>query len=647
MNLESLLNLPSIIRRALLLVGDTVAVLVAVWAAFVIRLGEPWPTLLQDVLWLFPLTVVIVIPTFAAVGLYRPILRYADESLLYTIVLGVSAGLLLLMAAWVLLRQGFVLRSFWPILWLVLVALVGGGRLVLRRWLRRRLRPGPLRARAIVYGAGEAGAQLVNALRYSAAFEPVAFVDDNQRLWGSVVLGLTVQSPTKLSRLLTRYAAKTILLALPATSHRRRQEILDALARLPARVMDLPTLRELTSGVRRIDEFRELDVADMLGRDSVQPNDTLLRACVSGKTVLVTGAGGSIGGELCRQLLPLRPRRLVLFEYSEYALYAIEQELSAMVANMGQAPVELVPLLGSVGHRRRLQMVLERFAVDTVYHAAAYKHVPIVEQNAMEGILNNVFGTWRAVEAALAARVETFVLISTDKAVRPTNIMGASKRLAELILQALASEGGVTRLCMVRFGNVLDSSGSVAPLFRAQIRQGGPVTVTHPEVERYFMTIPEAAQLVIQAGALAQGGDVFLLDMGEPVRILDLARRMIHLSGLTICDDEHPDGEVEIHFTGLRSGEKLREELLIGTAAVATEHPMIHRACEQYLPWAALRPGLERLLAAARCFDYPAMRLILCELVAEYQPENGIDDLVWKATAHWGSPPAANALKEA
>lgn len=340
MNLESLLNLPSIIRRALLLVGDTVAVLVAVWAAFVIRLGEPWPTLLQDVLWLFPLTVVIVIPTFAAVGVPCPtILRYADESLLYTIVLGVSAGLLLLMAAWVLLRQGFVLRSFWPILWLVLVALVGGGRLVLRRWLRRGIQD--------LCGRAPLCTVPVRPVLSWSMPCAIALRLSLWLLWMTIsgygaawCWACTVQSPTKLSRLLTRYAAKTILLALPATSHRRRQEILDALARLPARVMDLPTLRELTSGVRRIDEFRELDVADMLGRDSVQPNDTLLRACVSGKTVLVTGAGGSIGGELCRQLLPLRPRRLVLFEYSEYALYAIEQELSAMVANMGQAPVD-------------------------------------------------------------------------------------------------------------------------------------------------------------------------------------------------------------------------------------------------------------------------------------------------------------------
>ena len=631
MRLPWLFNLPTAARRALLIVGDTLAVLIAAWAAFALRLGEVWPNLLWDVAWLFPVSVIVVIPTFAMVGLYRPILRYADESLLYTIVLAVSAGILLVMAVWVLLGEGLWLRSFWLICWLVLIALIGGGRLLLRRWLRRRFRPGAARTPAIIYGAGEAGAQLVNALRYSAEFEPVVFVDDNPRLWGSVVLGLKVRPPSRLPRLIAHHEAGLILLALPSTSHRRRREILESLAGLPVQVRNLPTLAELTSGTRRIDEFREIDVADILGRDSVQPNETLLRARVSGKAVMVTGAGGSIGAELCRQILALRPRRLVLFERSEYALYAIEQELRAMLANMGQPPVELIPLLGSVVHRRRLQVAMEQFQVETVYHDAAYKHVPIVEHNPIEGVQNNVFGTWGTAEAAIAAGVETFVLVSTDKAVRPTNVMGATKRLAELILQGLAGEGAATRLCMVRFGNVLDSSGSVAPLFREQIRRGGPVTVTDPEVERYFMTIPEAAQLVIQASALAQGGDVFLLDMGEPVRILDLARRMIQLSGLTVRDEVQPNGDIEIQFTGLRSGEKLREELLIGTDDLPTEHPMIRRAREQCLPWPTVRGYLERLTAASRHFDYPAVRAILREAVAEYQPDNGIEDWVWRS----------------
>jgi len=629
---EQILNLPTTARRALLIIGDTLAILIAVWASFAIRLGEVWPDLLQDVIWLFPLAAAILIPTFAAVGLYRPILRYADESLLYTIVLGVSIGVLLMMAVWVFLREGLVPRSSWLICWLVLIALVGGGRLLLRRTLRRRFRRvAAPRTPVIIYGAGEAGAQLVNALRYSTEFEPAVFVDDNPQLWGSVVRGLKVRASSKLPRLIARHEAKMILLALPSAPHRQRRNILEALAGLPVRVMDLPTLAELTSGARRIDEFREIEVADILGRDSIQPDLSLLQARVSAKVVMITGAGGSIGAELCRQILALRPCRLVLFERSEYALYVIEQELSAMLANMGQPPVELIPLLGSVLHQRRLQMAMERFGVQTVYHAAAYKHVPIVECNPIEGVQNNVFGTWRAAEAAIAARVETFVLISTDKAVRPTNVMGATKRLAELILQGLAEAGSATRLCMVRFGNVLDSSGSVAPLFREQIRQGGPVTVTHPDVERYFMTIPEAAQLVIQASALAQGGDVFLLDMGEPVRILDLARRMIRLSGLEVRDADHPDGDIEIQFAGLRSGEKLREELLIGATDAPTEHPMIRRACEQSLAWPVIHTYLERLSAASHAFDYPAVRTILQEAVVEYQPENGIEDWVWRA----------------
>lgn len=629
--LEQFLNLPTLIRRLLLILGDTFAVLVAIWASFAIRLGEWWPDMLQGVVWLFPLAVLIIIPVFAAVGLYRPILRYADESLLYTIVVGVSAGILLMIAVWVFLREGLVPRSSWVICWLVLTALVGGGRLVLRRFLRRRFRLSVARTPVIIYGAGDAGVQLVNALRYNTEFEPVVFVDDNSRLWGSVVLGLRVRSPSKLPRLITRYEAKIILLALPSASHRRRREILEAVAGLPVRVMALPTLGELTSGARRIDEFREIDVEDILGRDSVLPNHTLLRARVFNKSVMVTGAGGSIGAELCRQILSLRPRRLILFERSEFALYCIEQELKTMLDNMGQPPIDLVPLLGSVLHRRRLQVAMESFQVQTVYHAAAYKHVPMVEHNPIEGVHNNVFGTQYAAKAAMAAGIEAFVLISSDKAVRPTNVMGATKRLAELILQGLAGEGSATQFCMVRFGNVLDSSGSVVPLFREQIRKGGPVTVTHPEMERYFMTIPEAAQLVIQASAMAQNGDLFLLDMGESVLISDLARRMIQLCGLRIRDETYPDGDIEIQFTGLRSGEKLREELLIGADDTPTEHPMIRRAREDHPPWPMIRDCLQRLEIATQNFDYSAVREILREAVAEYQPENGIADWIWQA----------------
>lgn len=626
-----LLNLPPNLRRALLIGIDTLSILIAVWAAFALRLGEWWSWMVQDVVWLFPLAVLVLLPALALAGLYRPILRYADESLLHSIVLGSSIGMLALMAMWVFIAEGLVPRSFWLLAWIVLVELLGGSRLLLRRYLRYRFHHHLQRTPVIIYGAGEAGAQLVQALRYSSEFEPLGFVDDNLRLQGSMMLGLKVWPPTRLRRVIAQQQIKMILLALPSASQRRRQQVLESLAGLPVRIMALPTLAELTSGARRIDELRDLPVEDILGREAVQPDQALLRAKIRGKNVLVTGAGGSIGGELCRQILALRPQRLLLFEHSEYALYRIEQELRAMLHNLGAAPITLIPLLGSVIQGRRLQVLMQQFQVQTVYHAAAYKHVPIVECNPIEGVRNNVFGTWRALEAALAAQVETFVLISSDKAVRPCNVMGATKRLAELILQARAAQSGATRLCMVRFGNVLDSSGSVVPLFREQIQRGGPITVTHPDVERYFMTIPEAAQLVIQASALAQGGEVFLLDMGAPIHIVDLAQRMVRLAGLSVRNAAHPEGDIEIQFTGLRSGEKLREELLISADDVPTAHPMIRQAREGHVPWAELVEQLAALDAATHNFDHVAVRNILQHLVAEYRPENGIEDWLWQA----------------
>ena len=627
-----LLNLPPHVRRALLIGVDTLSILIAVWAAFALRLGEWWSWMVQDVVWLFPLAVLVLLPALALAGLYRPILRYADESLLHSIVLGSSIGMLALMAMWVFIAEGLVPRSFWLLAWIVLVELLGGSRLLLRRYLRYRFHHHLQRTPVIIYGAGEAGAQLVQALRYSSEFEPLGFVDDNPRLQGSMMLGLKVWPPTRLRRVIVQQQIKMILLALPSASQRRRQQVLESLAGLPVRIMALPTLAELTSGARRIDELRDLPVEDILGREAVQPDQALLRAKIHGKNVLVTGAGGSIGGELCRQILALRPQRLLLFEHSEYALYRIEQELRAMLHNLGAAHITLIPLLGSVIQGRRLQVLMQQFQVQTVYHAAAYKHVPMVECNPIEGVRNNVFGTWRALEAALAAQVETFVLISSDKAVRPCNVMGATKRLAELILQARAAQSGATRLCMVRFGNVLDSSGSVVPLFREQIQRGGPLTVTHPDVERYFMTIPEAAQLVIQASALAQGGEVFLLDMGAPIHIVDLAQRMVRLAGLSVRNAAHPEGDIEIQFTGLRSGEKLREELLISADDVPTAHPMIRQAREGHVPWAELVEQLAALDAATHNFDCVAVRNILQNLVAEYRPENGIEDWLWQAS---------------
>jgi FlaA1/EpsC-like NDP-sugar epimerase len=626
--IDSLLHLQKTSRRALMIAFDTLAVLAAVWASFAIRLGEWWPAWLDDVVWLFPLAAVATIPSLYGFGLYHSIVRHAGGALAYVIVKGVSIGTLLMVAVWVLAHGPLVPRSAWIIYWLVAVGLIGASRFVVRDLLRVRIRRAPQRSRVAIYGAGEAGVQLAQALSHSPELEPVVFVDDDPDLQGSRVAGLKVRRPGRLPRLVEAEQIGTVLLAMPSVPHRRRREIIDRLSELPVRVMAMPALAEIAAGTRRVDDVREVDIEDLLGRDPVEPKRELLERCITGKTVLVTGAGGSIGSELCRQIAVLGPRRLVLFEQSEPALFQIEQEVSKLVAG-SVTPVEAI--LGSVVHRRRMQRVMEAFGVDTVYHAAAYKHVPMVEHNPIEGVQNNVLGTLHAAEAAVAAGASTFVLVSTDKAVRPTNVMGATKRFAELILQGLAQQGGATRFCMVRFGNVLASSGSVVPLFREQIRHGGPVTVTHEEVTRYFMTIPEAAQLVLQAGALGRGGDVFVLDMGEPVRILDLARQMIRLSGLEVKEGPEADGDVEIKVIGLRPGEKLYEELLIGERDEPTEHPRIRRASEESLPWNAVQAFVDRLQEASRSCDAAAVRALLQEAVRGYEPEGEVVDRLWLA----------------
>jgi FlaA1/EpsC-like NDP-sugar epimerase len=433
-----------------------------------------------------------------------------------------------------------------------------------------------------------------------------------------------------LPAIVRKWKGVSVLLAIPSASRKRRQEILNSLLPLGVHVKSLPDMSEIISGEARPEDIRELDVADILGREAVSPNDALFAACLRNKSVMVTGAGGSIGSELCRQILRNNPRRLVLFEISEIALYNLERELSMIIAAEGLG-IELVPLLGDAKRRDRILPAMRAYDVQTVYHAAAYKHVPIVENNAVEGVRNNTFSTWVTAEAAIEAGVESFVLVSTDKAVNPTNVMGATKRAAEMVLQALHQRGSKTRFAMVRFGNVLASSGSVVPLFQDQIRKGGPVTVTHPDIIRYFMTIPEAAQLVIQAGAMGKGGDVFVLDMGQPVRIVDLARRMIGLAGRTVRDAMQPNGDIEIQFTGLRPGEKLYEELLIGNNVSGTEHPMIMRAIEHHLTWAQLEPLLLQLDASARNGDCATLLATLKTLVVEYAPASSAHDLVWNA----------------
>jgi FlaA1/EpsC-like NDP-sugar epimerase len=518
--------------------------------------------------------------------------------------------------------------SAFAIFWALALLYVAGSRFFVRYLFSQTLN-GKSAARVAIYGAGDAGARLSSVLLGGPDFEPVAFVDDKKSLQGSSINGMTVFGPEVLPQLVREQQIDRILLAMPSASRRRRREILTSLEPLGVHVQSLPHLSDMIAGKARIDELRDVDVGDLLGRDPVPPNPRLFGSCIRGKCVLVTGAGGSIGSELCRQIMQLSPTRLVLFEMSEIALYTIERELNE-IAVRDRLTVQVIPLLGNAHHRQRVREVLGAYNVQTVYHAAAYKHVPIVEHNVVEGMHNNVISTWYTAEAAIETGVETFVLVSTDKAVNPANVMGATKRLAELVLQGLQERSSSTRFCMVRFGNVLASSGSVVPLFQEQIRRGGPVTVTHPEVIRYFMTIPEAAQLVIQAGSMAKGGDVFVLDMGRPVRIDDLARRMVNLMGLTVKDADNPEGDIEIEYTGLRTAEKLFEELLIGTNVTGTDHPMILRAIEHRLPWMRMQQILNELLVALSSFDCHRALSLLAESVAEYNTQAmEIRDYVW------------------
>jgi FlaA1/EpsC-like NDP-sugar epimerase len=462
-------------------------------------------------------------------------------------------------------------------------------------------------------------------------YAPIALIDDEPSMAGKRVSGVPVYWRDDLEQLIAEHDVSRLLLAMPSISRHRRREIITSLEPLSVYVQSIPDINDLITGRARVDEFRDVEVGDLLGRDAVPPEQVLLQANITDKHVMVTGAGGSIGSELCRQILLLEPKTLVLFEVSEYALYQINSELQKLSQKRG-LNCEIKALLGSVYYQKRVQEVMETFDVETVYHAAAYKHVPVVEQNLLQGVNNNVFGTLHTARAAIEAGVETFVLISTDKAVSPTNVMGATKRLAEMVLQAIQEKQSSTRFCMVRFGNVLESSGSVVPLFREQIRAGGPVTVTHRDIIRYFMTIPEAAQLVIQAGAMAEGGDVFVLDMGEPVKIVDLAYRMIHLMGMTVRDEDNPDGDIEIEFTGLRPAEKLYEELLIGSDVSGTEHPRVLRANEEFLPHDTLQGFIDVLVAAAEAHDRELVREVLLKTVRGYAPTNGIEDLVHTAT---------------
>ncbi|WP_426134519.1 polysaccharide biosynthesis protein [Pseudomonas sp. PWP3-1b2] len=651
-----LVGLPRRKKRLIQVGTDVFVVWAALWLAFVVRLGvDELVNPFQTHAWLFLAAPVVAIPLFIRFGMYRAVMRYFGNDAFIAIIKAVSLSSLILgvLVYWYSNHQAVVPRSIIFNYWWLSLVMVGGLRLAMRQYFLgdwfAAAQHVPFTSRedglprVAIYGAGAAGNQLVAALRMGRVMRPVAFIDDDTSISDRVISGLQVYKPKHIQRMIDITGAQEILLAIPSSNRGRRREILGYLEGFPLHVRSVPGFMDLASGRVKVDDIQEVDIADLLGRDTVPAQAELLEHCIKGQNVLVTGAGGSIGSELCRQILALRPTTLLLFEHSEFNLYSILSELEQRVTRES-LPVKLLPILGSVRNQSKLLDVMKTWRVDTVYHAAAYKHVPMVEHNIAEGVLNNVIGTLNTAQAALQAGVANFVLISTDKAVRPTNVMGSTKRLAELSLQALSRElapvlfgdksnvsrVNKTRFTMVRFGNVLGSSGSVIPLFHKQIKSGGPLTVTHPKITRYFMTIPEAAQLVIQAGSMGQGGDVFVLDMGEPVRIVELAEKMIHLSGLSVRSEKNPHGDIAIEFSGLRPGEKLYEELLIGDNVVATQHPMIMSANEDYLAWDVLKDKLTELLTAVEQDDYTRVRQMLRDTVSGYTPDGEIVDWIYQ-----------------
>ncbi|MFC5461626.1 polysaccharide biosynthesis protein [Massilia niabensis] len=626
---DHLLALPRPAKRLLALAVDTVICAMCVWLAFGLRL-ESWGLVDEARLTAVGVAVGVALPLFVVSGFYRAIFRYSGQAALIALVKACVAFGIVYFVLFSLIAVDGVPRSLGVNVPVLLFVMVGASRLLARYWLggmyvgilRRKSLP-----QVVIYGAGTAGRQLASALANSREMVLRAFVDDSPKLHGASMNGLLIYAPSRLSELVHERGITDLLLAMPAVDRARRSEVVRSIQalKLPLHVRTLPDLIEMAQGKVHMQDLHELDIEDLLGRDPVAPNADLLHQNIRGKVVLVTGAGGSIGSELCRQIVRLAPHTLLLVEVSEYALYSIHHELQRKLGNTG---LRILPLMASVRDEARMREIMRTWRPDTVYHAAAYKHVPLVEHNPAEGVRNNVLGTWVTARVAAECLVNDFVLISTDKAVRPTNIMGASKRLAEMVLQGLAQGGGRTRFSMVRFGNVLGSSGSVVPLFRQQIRDGGPITLTHADITRYFMTIPEAAQLVIQAGAMATGGDVFVLDMGAPVRIIDLARRMVELSGLSVRDEHNPDGDIAVDITGLRPGEKLYEELLIGDDPSPTQHPRIMKAHDHAMRWDHLQERLAALEVALSLNNVDLIRQILAALVSGYRPADEIVDWV-------------------
>lgn len=651
---DYLLMLPRPLKRALALGADAFVCAITVWMAFNLR-QESWTAWSPAHFTAFVGAVAFALPLFIVFGLYRAIFRYAGLPALMTVLKAVALYAVLYCVAFAVVGVPGVPRTVGVLQPLLLLLGVTLSRAFVRYWLggiylgivhRERL------PRVLIYGAGSAGRQLAAALKTSPELVVVGLLDDDDRLHGQVLNGLKIYNPATVVALVAKLRVTQVFLAIPSASRARRNEILELVRAAHVQVRTLPGVLELAQGKVQVSDLKELDIEDLLGRDPVPPNPLMLAKNITGKVVMVTGAGGSIGSELCRQIVKAGPAVLLLVELTEFALYAIEQELQSLVLDEQQGDVpllRLVPLLANVRDASRMDEILRTWKPHTVYHAAAYKHVPLVEHNPAEGVKNNVLGTLNTAQLAAVHGVSDFVLISTDKAVRPTNVMGTSKRLAEMVLQAQAAQmqgqmrmqvqgqvqgqGGKTRFSMVRFGNVLGSSGSVVPLFRKQIKDGGPITLTDERITRYFMTIPEAAQLVIQAGAMASGGDVFVLDMGEPVKIIDLAKRMVELSGLCLKSEANPNGDIAIAVTGLRPGEKLYEELLIGDNPLPTSHPRIMKAHEDFLPWDELQAKLGGLGLALDANDVPLIRTLLKDLVPGYQPDGEVVDWVWMENA--------------
>lgn len=612
-------------KKWIMVIADVFMVPFSLWAAWALRLGDMWPDRqLAGFGWLFIAVVPAAILIFAKLGLYRAIIRYIGSKALYAVFNGSALMAFVVWSLVFLSREPGFPRSIPIIFALVLMMVIGGSRLVVRwlfQWINTNFAS---REPVAIFGAGDSGMQLISALQKGKEYIPVAFFDDNPQLWKHSVHGISVYCPDKMATVFNELKVKRVLLAVPRATKKERKAILDRLEPFAVRVQTIPSMPDIVSGIATVDQLQEVELEDLLGRDLVPPKKDLFEACIKNKVVMVTGAGGSIGSELCRQVVSVQPSVLVLFEQNEYSLYAIESELLKQIDSSSQK-MQIVPILGSVCNADRVEGLIKKYGVNTIYHAAAFKHVPLVEHNIFEGIRNNVIGTKTVAEAAHKLNVSHFVLISTDKAVRPTNVMGATKRLAEQVVQNLA-QGSSTIFSMVRFGNVLGSSGSVVPLFRKQIAAGGPVTVTHPEITRFFMTIPEASQLVIQAGAMAHGGDVFVLDMGNAVKIVDLAHKMIELSGYDVLTDKNPEGDIAVEFTGLRPGEKLFEELLIGDSVIGTEHSKILRANEGFVKMHEIELSLIEFQSAEKNFDAERARSELEKVVNGFKPNSPIVD---------------------